>query len=224
MCAARLRARPQLRIPRQQTTCHSAAATLPSARKLSADSRRHRRLLTTLIHSGTARYAVAPCLLSNVFPPRNSCFALRLNQTGAQHEALFQSSPAERTPARMQIPCLISTEMPGQLSVQPTPHALWPPFPAPSHLQNATSYLSPLLPQISAPDQTDSKYMGFHEGGFLQVAVSEALFDSYHSSTIAEGASDTALRPPGTNLRTRRLARPSRWTRIRYPPVSAPRS
>ena len=39
-CAApRLRAHPQLRIPRQQTTCHFAAALLQSARKLSADSR-----------------------------------------------------------------------------------------------------------------------------------------------------------------------------------------
>jgi len=133
--------------------------------------RRPRRLLTTLIHSGAARYALAPCMLSNVSPPRNSCFALHPNQTGAPHETLFPSSPADRAPVRMQIPCLISTEMPGQLSVAYTPDALRPRFTAPSHLQSATSCLSPLLPQISAPDQTDSKYIAFQEGGFLQVAV-----------------------------------------------------
>jgi hypothetical protein len=30
------------------------------------------------------------------------------------------------------------------------------------------------VPDPSAPAQTDSKYIAFHEGGFLQVAVSEA--------------------------------------------------
>jgi hypothetical protein len=161
--------------------------------------RRHRRLLTTLIHSGTVHYAVAPCTWSNVSPPRNSCFALHLNQTGAQHETLFPSSPAERAPARMQIPCLISTEMPAQLSVEYTPDPLRSRFTAPSHLQSATSCLSPLLPQISAPDQTDSKYIGFHEGGFLQVAVSEApSLTAIIRPLLRGGAPDTALRHLGT--------------------------
>ena len=97
-------------------------------------------------------------------------------------------------PVRMQIPCLISTEMPGQLSVEYTPDVLRPRFTAPSHLQSATSCLSPLLPQISTPGQTDSKYIAFHEGGFLQVAVSEApSLTAFIRPPLRGSAPDTAL-------------------------------
>src|ERR1019366_358463 len=86
--------------------------------------RRPRRLLRTLIHFGAAPYAVAPCMLSNVSPPHNSCFGLHLNQTTVQHEPLFPSSPFERVPARMQTRCLVSTEIHALLSVRPSPNAL----------------------------------------------------------------------------------------------------
>ena len=60
--------------------------------------------------------------------------------------------------------------------------------------QSATSCLSPLLPQISASDQTDSKYIGFHEGGFLQVAVSEApSLTAIVRPLLRGGAPDIAL-------------------------------
>ena len=75
-----------------------------------------------------------------------------------------------------------------------TPDPLRPRFTAPSHLQSATSCLSPLLPQIFAPDQTDSKYIGFHQGGFLQVAVSEApSLTAIIRPLLRGGAPDTAL-------------------------------
>ncbi len=53
---------------------------------------RHHRPPMRLTHSGTARSAEEPCASSNGSPPPNSCFALHLNQTGAQHEALSTSS------------------------------------------------------------------------------------------------------------------------------------
>jgi len=40
----------------------------------------------------------------------------RLNQRGVVNEPLFLSLPVERVGARMQTPCLVSTEMLGQLS------------------------------------------------------------------------------------------------------------
>jgi hypothetical protein len=54
--------------------------------------RRHHRPPIRFTHSGTAQSAAEPCTSSNGSPPRNSCFALHLNQTGAPHEALFPSS------------------------------------------------------------------------------------------------------------------------------------
>ena len=53
-----------------------------------------------------------------------------------------------------------------------------------------------MLPDSPAPVQTDAKYIGFREGGFLQVAVSEAPpRKSMHLRTVAyRGAPDTALR------------------------------
>ena len=48
--------------------------------------RRHHRPPIRPTHSGTAQSAAEPCASSNGSPPRNSCFALHLNQTGAPHE------------------------------------------------------------------------------------------------------------------------------------------
>ena len=82
-----------------------------------AQLRRHHRPPIRLTHSGTARSAAEPCASSNGSPPRNSCFALHLNQTGAQHEALSTSSAFARASARTQTPCLIcpETALPGCL-------------------------------------------------------------------------------------------------------------
>ena len=125
-------------------------------------------------HSGTAQSAAEPCASSNGSLPRNSCFALHLNQTSAQHEALSTSSALARASARTKIPCLIRSK---PLSCQPlqAPHP--PPAghrTAPSGLQAIGSYPTQSPPDPSAPAQAHSKYIGFHVGGFLQVAVSEA--------------------------------------------------
>ena len=72
-------------------------------------------------------------------------------------------------------PCLI---WPEPLACQP----LQPPdrplvrVTAPLHpaFKPIRSYPTQSVPDPSAPAQTDSKYIAFHEGGFLQVAVSEA--------------------------------------------------
>ncbi len=64
----------------------------------------------------------------------------------------------------------------------------------------ATGYPTEPAPDPSAPAQTDTKYIAFHEGGFLQVAVSEALRpQSIPVRTDARrGAQDSALRLSGT--------------------------
>jgi hypothetical protein len=133
--------------------------------------------------------------LSNGCPPRNSCFALHLNQTGAPHEPLFPSSVYDRASARTQIHCFFWLKMLGQLSLKLTPDASSPPFAAPYRPQNGRSYLSPHLSKTSAPDQPHSKYIALHGGGFLQVAVSEAPSQSaFELELLRAGAPDTALR------------------------------
>jgi hypothetical protein len=67
--------------------------------------------LTRLTRSGTVRYAEEPCTWSNDSLPRSSCFALRLNQNGALHEALSASSAYDRASAHMEIPRLISKKL-----------------------------------------------------------------------------------------------------------------
>jgi len=57
-----------------------------------------------LIHSGTARSAAEPCTSWNDSLPRNSCFALHLNRTGAPLEPLFPPSASTRASARTGIP------------------------------------------------------------------------------------------------------------------------
>ena len=104
----------------------------------------HRSALT---HSGTVRSAVAPCTSSNGSPPRNSCFALHLNQTGAQHEPLSTSSAFARAPARTQIPCLISAETTRVTqSLQPSPDVSLRCFIAPSGPQSLRSHPPLQLP------------------------------------------------------------------------------
>jgi hypothetical protein len=125
--------------------------------------------------------------------PTPASFSTSTRQLRSMNQ-LFPSLSVQRVPARMQTLCLLSIEMPGQISVDPTPDALRPRFTAPSHLQSATSCLSPLLPQISAPDQTVSKYIAFHEGGFLQAAASEApSLTAIVRPLLRGGAPDTAL-------------------------------
>ena len=125
-------------------------------------------------HSGTAQAAVEPCASSNGSPPRNSCSALRLNQTDAPHETPSPSSAFARASAHTQIPCLIRPEpLAGQslqLPHQPSPSHRTAPF----RLQAIGPYPTQSVPDPSAPVQAHSKYIGFRGGGFLQVAVSEA--------------------------------------------------
>src|SRR6266568_3165941 len=136
--------------------------------------RRHQRPQIRIIHSGTAPSAVEPCASSNGSPPRNSCFALHLNQTGTPHEALSTSSTLARASAHTRIPCLFQ---PKPLGCQPLQRL----HKASANQHAASSGHSIIgrcptrsVPDPSAPVQTDSKYIAFHEGGFLQVAVSEA--------------------------------------------------
>jgi hypothetical protein len=115
-----------------------------------------------------------PCASSNGSPRRNSCSVLHLNQTAAQHEDLSASPASARASARTQIPCLIRPKPCGCSSPQPPYRAKARHCAAPSGLQENGSYPTQSLPDPPAPTQTDSKYIALHEGGFLQVAVSEA--------------------------------------------------
>jgi hypothetical protein len=135
--------------------------------------RRHQRPPIRIL-SGTARSAAQPCPSSNGSPLRNSCFARHLNQTGVQHEALSTSPALVRASARSRILGLFRSK---PLRYQPL---------HPLHQVSASQYAAPSSPSVirccptlfvpdpSAPVQTHSKYIGFHVGGFLQVAVSEA--------------------------------------------------
>ena len=124
--------------------------------------------------SGIAQSVAEPCASSNGSPLHNCCFALHLNQTSALHEALSISSAFARASARLRTLC----------PVQPTTlrcQSLQPPLrPSPSHstapsgFQTNESYPTQSVPDPPAPAQAHSKYIGFHGGGFLQVAVSEA--------------------------------------------------
>src|SRR5664279_5621141 len=67
-----------------------------SADQRKGQLRKHHRPPKQLTLSGTAQSAAEPCTLSNGSPPRNSCSALRLKPTGAQHEPLFPSSASDR--------------------------------------------------------------------------------------------------------------------------------
>jgi hypothetical protein len=50
------------------------------------------------------------------------------------------------------------------------------------------------LDRTSAPEQPHPKYIAFHQGGFLQVAVSEApLSSAHHCTTLSLGAPDNGM-------------------------------
>jgi hypothetical protein len=123
--------------------------------------RRHRPQIR-LIHSGTVQSAAEPCASSNGSLPRNSCFARRLNRTGAQHEVLLTSSVTARASARTQIPCLIWSGLLGWLFLLPSTASLSC-FTQPSHRRSRTSYPTRPVPDTSPPAQTDSKYIAFHK-------------------------------------------------------------
>ena len=124
---------------------------------------------------------------SNDSPPRNSRSALHRN--GALHEPLFASSISARSSARTQIPCLICPRVFCQLSFQRPPNAPMQPFAAPSGLKNLTSSPSKPVLSLSERAQPHSKYIGFPEGGFLQVAVSEAPLRDHQNSRCFSGRS-----------------------------------
>jgi hypothetical protein len=162
--------------------------------------RRQPRPQIRLIHSGTVQSAAEPCGSSNGSLPRNSCFGHRHNQSGTQHEALSKSSITARVSERMRIPCPIWRGLLGRLALRPSTDAsLWC-FTGPPQRQSCTSYSTRPVPDLPGPAQTDSKYIAFHEGGFLQVAVSEApLGDHTNARGRVVGAPDTALRLIVTN-------------------------
>ncbi len=133
--------------------------------------RQHHHPPIRLTHSGTAQSVVEPCTSSNGSPPRNSCFARHLNQIDALHEALSTSSTSARASAHTRIPCLFR---PKPLGCQPLHKASASQYAAPSGPSVIRRCPTQSVPDPSAPVQTDSKYIGFPVGGFLQVAVSEA--------------------------------------------------
>ncbi len=80
-----------------------------------------------------------PYASSNGSPPRNSCFARHLNQTGTQHEDLSTSPSSARALARSQIPCLNYPGLLGRLSLGASIDISSRYFTAPSHSQSGTS-------------------------------------------------------------------------------------
>ena len=161
--------------------------------------RQHHRPQIRLIHSGTAQPAAQPCASSNGSPLRNSCFARPLNQTGVQHEALSKSPAMVRASARSRIPCLFRSKPLRCQPLQPLHQVSASQHAAPSSTSVIGCSPTLFLPDPSASVQTDSKYIGFHVGGFLQVAVSEAPpEDSPTAHDCVAGAPDTALRHFGT--------------------------
>src|SRR6266567_6622585 len=134
----------------------------------------HHRPLIRTTHSGTVLSAAQPCASSNGSPLRNSCFARHLNQISAPLEPLFPPSTSTRASARTRIPCLSWQKPLACWSLLPPHQPSASHRAAPSGLHAIASNQSQPAPDPSAPTQTDAKYIGFREGGFLQVAVSEA--------------------------------------------------
>src|SRR5664280_266719 len=139
---------------------------------------RHHSPQIRLVHSGTAQSAVERCTSSNGSLLRNSCFAHHLIHTDALHEALSTSSACACActcaSAHTRIPCLFLPKPLGCQPLQPLHQASASQHAAPSGISVIAHCPTRSVPDPSAPVQTHSKYIGFHEGGFLQVAVSEA--------------------------------------------------
>src|SRR5664280_1555348 len=135
---------------------------------------RHRRPPTSLSRYGTVQSAVEPCTSLNGSPRLNSCFALHLNPTSAQHEPLSASSASTRAPARTEISGLLAPGVLCYLFFQLCRPLLCDAPPLQQDLKAAdhtdhSGLLKPLHPL-----SPHSKYIAFPRGGFLQVAVSEA--------------------------------------------------
>jgi hypothetical protein len=126
---------------------------------------------------------------------------LHLNQNSTQHDPLSTSLASVLASARSQIPCLICPGLLGSRSLQPSINTSSRRPTATSHRQNGTPRPTHPVPDPSAPAQIDAKYIAIHEGGFLQVAVSEAP-RSVHAAVhrCVAGAPDTALRHIGTEF------------------------
>ena len=122
------------------------------------------------------------------------------NRTGAQHEALSTYTDCSRASAHTKTCCLIPPKPHRYQPLQHPHQASASNRPAPFRLQPIPSHPTQSVPDPSAPAHADSKYIGFREGGFLQVAVSEAPPKrTVRPRTVASrGAPDTALRHLGT--------------------------
>ncbi len=84
------------------------------------------------------------------------------------------SSTSARASARSRTPCLFRPKPLGCQPLQRSTSALGKPTCCSIRHFSHRMHPTQSVPDPSAPVQTDSKYIGFHEGGFLQVAVSEA--------------------------------------------------
>ena len=111
------------------------------------------------------------------------------------------ASPAlVRASTRSRIPCLFRSKPLRCQPLQPLHQVSASQHDAPSSPSVIGCSPTLFVPDPSASVQIDSKYIGFHVGGFLQVAVSEAPpEDSPTAHDCVAGAPDTTLRLPGTN-------------------------
>src|SRR5664280_444469 len=122
--ATRLRAHPQLRLPRQSETRHPPSTLLRLApdfsRDLNGDNIDRSRPSSRTLELPCLRRE--PCMSSNGSPRLNSCFAPRLS-TSMPHEPATSASNHPRAPARTESLRLIWLRMPCQPSLQPLPAA-----------------------------------------------------------------------------------------------------
>jgi hypothetical protein len=159
---------------------------------------RPRRPRSPLIRYARAPSAVGPCMSSSDSPAHSSSYDPRLILVGAQHEVTSPASNTLRATARTVPLCFdflrpYSDAISWALRCTMPPHLhLRTPIGVHAHCvhecprskqKTALAHTNPIVP----------------EGGFLQVAVSEAPVDSApEASSSLVGASDTALRLPGT--------------------------
>jgi hypothetical protein len=155
---------------------------------------RHRRPRSPLIRYASAPSVVEPCMSSSDSPAHNSSYDLRLIPVGAQHEVTSPASNHLRVPARTAPLCLVSFRTRSVPSVQAL-RCTTSPLLCPGISADTTTHQSQGCSRNgSEPAQAHTNPI-VPEGGFLQVAVSEAPVDSAtEASSSLVGASDTALR------------------------------
>ena len=85
--------------------CHSAFGC--SSHPISQQQAPPRRPRCPFTRCGNVHFAVEPCTLSSVSPPRSSFSDLRLIPAGAQHEATSPTSNLSRASARTLVLCLV---------------------------------------------------------------------------------------------------------------------